>query len=70
MCHVVGVEVTVFLVEQVAAFAVEQAAAYIAWMASSVAGFDVCVAWAGVEKFAVVDTAAGLASAAESGLAV
>ena len=52
MCH--AVVVTVFALER--ASGVEQAAA-------SVAGCDVHVAWAGVEKFAVVDAAVGLASA-------
>ena len=53
------VEVTVFAVERAAAFATERAA-----------GCDVCVPWAGVEMFAVVDTAAGPALAAVSVLAI
>ena len=37
---------------------------------ASAAGCDVCLTWAWVEKFDVVNAAAGLASAAESVLAV
>ena len=39
-------------------------------MVASAAGCDECVAWAGVDKFALVDTAAGPASAAVLVLAV
>ena len=73
-----SLEVTVFTIELAASFAVEWAAAFsvewaaasVVWAVTSAAGCDVCVAWAGVEMFVVVNAAAGLLSSAVSVLAV
>ena len=51
-------------------FAVEWAVASVAWAVASAAGFDIHVAWAGVEIVAVVNTDAVLSSAVGSVMAV
>ena len=82
---VVALEESAFAVEWIAAFAAdgllhlplmvycncfEWADSSVAWAVASAVACDVYVAWAGVEMFAFVDAAAGLALAAMLGLAV
>ena len=69
-CHAVTVEVFAIAIERAAASAVEWAATSVAWAVASAAGWDICVAWAGVDKLALVDTAARSALAVGSVLAV
>ena len=74
VCHTVAVvsfEVSAFAVEQAVKLAVEKGVASVAWVVAFVVTCDVRVAYAGVEMFAVVDTAAaGLITTALLVLAV
>ena len=75
-----GVYLTVFAIEWASEFGAERAVASVeraaisvvcvVWMVAPAAGYDVHVAWSGVDKFALVDAAAGPALAAGSVLTV